>query len=184
MYKLSDIIIIPITPERLLWAKESAKKLDEQNTGSNTQEGGKDKNIKGCLGQWAVHTYLENNKLEHTYSKPFVDKQFGDTFDIKFCEDTWDIKCRGWWYEPTFGNLRLLMTQKEQDKPKKCEFYIFTTVDRDFKNVYILGAKSYSKTWEYLEDLTEAEENIIRFPTAGVVISRSLTPLYQHIWKI
>lgn len=175
--KKSDVIIVPIPDEILKWAERAAVKLDTENFGSNTVDGGKHKNIKGCLGQWAVHKYLEDNRWKHTYSKPYVEKQYGDSFDIKFLDQIWDVKCRDWWNEEYFFNIRLNMTKKERGKPKSCDYYVFCTVDTSYKNVYILGIQTYDKVWKELNPI----DRTMKIPTAGFIRSNILIPLKKHI---
>lgn len=183
-----DVITIPIPDHILKWAKKAAVELDRENDGENTQDGGSDKNVKGNLGQWAVSKYLTDSNLKHTYEKPYVKEQYGDRFDIEFCGDIWDVKCRGWWSEEWWLNNNIFMTlreQKEAMKPdhKKTDYYIFCTVDKEWKNIYILGVKSFVKVWSELKDLTERELKHTVIDTAGTVSVRSLTPIKKHIWR-
>lgn len=183
-----DIITIPIPVKILDWARKVSPLLDNENHGSNTQDGGEYKNIKGCLGQWAVHQYLVDKNWDHRYEEPYVKEQYGDHFDIKFCGDVWDVKCRGWWNEKWCLNNDIFMTKKEQvdsSKPdhKKCDYYVFCTVDKEWENIYILGIKSFVKVWLELQDLTEEELKHTKIDTSGTVSVRSLTPLKKHILR-
>jgi hypothetical protein len=165
------MIKIPIDAETLQWAKETARKLDAQNT-TLTMEGGKEKNIKGCLAQWAVDEYLDDEGWSHTYSLPFVNNQHGDSFDILVGEDVWDVKCRGT-IEDVIKYGTLLMGENERSG-KVCSYYIFCTVDPDFSNVYILGGKNYHNTWDELVPLSEKSQAKMKYKAAGNVKVSSL----------
>ena len=179
-YTLEDIIIVPVPPSELLRARKWAKAIGEENKGERTRDGGDDRDIKGCLAQWAVHKYLEDAGWDHTYSLPYIKDQHRDQFDLLFSDEIWDVKCRGWWKEEYYYNISILMATHEKSEAKPCDYYIFCTTDTSFNNIYILGAKSYDSTWNELQPVDQSK---MRFPTAGELKSRSLTPLRKHILK-
>lgn len=185
-YERSDIITIPVPPDILEVARSTSVLLDKENEGKYTRDGGADKNIKGYLGQWAVHTYLNscNNGRGwyHLYSEPYVKGQHGDKFDILFGgTDKWDVKCREFWTEEYFYNIKMIMSEHERDESKPCDAYIFCTPDLDYKNIYILGGNDYHYVWNNLTDIPEEAKSHLKFPAAGYVISRTLTPIEKLI---
>jgi len=94
-YQLNDIIVIHVPPERFAWARRVAPLLDKENKGRKTNDGGEHKNVKGCLGQWAVNEYLNIRGWDHDYSEPYVEEQYGDKFDIGFCGDIFEKQTAG-----------------------------------------------------------------------------------------
>lgn len=187
-YQLKDIIPIEVPDEVKKEAERVSPLLNSENAGYNTMDGGKFKNIKGYIGQWAVDSYLNscNNGKGwlHTYSEPYIQEQYGDRFDILFLNEfVWDVKCREWWSEDYFYNIKLLMGCHEEKafNDKKCDYYIFTTVSRDFKMAYILGGMEGNKLWNSLSDLTDEDKKHIWYPTKGKIYSRDLTPVAKIV---
>jgi hypothetical protein len=181
-YKLSDIVVIPTTQEIVSEVTKWAKMMGKENFGLRTRDGGSERDIKGCLGQWAVHQYLTVMGWDHEYSPPYVEKQYGDAFDIKFCGDIWDVKCRSWWKEDYFYNIDILMGKHEKTEAKPCDYYIFTTTDREYKNIYILGGKTYYDTWNELKEVID--QSHLPFPAEGSFKSRTLTPIRKLIMRV
>ena len=174
-------IQIPITDEILAFAREKAPLMDAENQGRNTLDGGKDKNVKGIVGQWAVRQYLIQQKWNHTYSEPYVPEQYGDPFDIIVAKtDVWDVKCRGW-FEGIKEYRTILMTKKEEaDKDKKeCDYYMFTTVDYKYRNCYILGGIRSYLLWDKIKKVDPKRKMPI--PTAGYLHTKHLAPIYKVI---
>lgn len=177
----TDIITIPIPQPLLEEVTEWAKKMDQENQGKRTRDGGDFKNIKGCLGQWAVHQYMNAYKWEHTYSPPYVKNQHGDSYDIGFCGETWDVKCREWWDENYFFNIKMKMATHEHTESKPGDTYIFTTIDREYTNVYILGGLPYNTVWNNLTPISDYDQSQMKFPCAGYILSRDLIPIKKLI---
>ena len=185
-YKLSDIPVIDIPKKVLLYAEKVSEHLKKENKGQKTMLGGDFRDIKGTVGQWAVHKYLLNEGWKHTFSKPYVKGQCGDQYDIIFGdEDIWEVKCRSWWKEKYFYNIRLLMGEHEYEnsKTKRCDYYIFTTTNKDYTKAYILGGIGGYELWNDLEDLTGEEEQYMKYPTRGKIYSRQLTPIRNLILR-
>lgn len=55
----SDIKKIPIPKDIFEEFQEKAQKLMIENKGFKTRNGGDQRDIKGSLGQWAVHNFLD-----------------------------------------------------------------------------------------------------------------------------
>lgn len=186
-YKITDIPAIDIPESVLEHARKVAPKLGGENRGQKTMDGGVFKDIKGVLGQWAVHKYLSNSGWLHTYSEPYIEKQYGDQYDILFAGyERWDVKCRDWWKPEYFYNIRLLMGEHEYAKfehEKHCDYYIFTTVAKDYSQAFILGGIGGHDLWNKLTDLSEDEKQYMKYPTKGKIYSRFLTPIRNLILK-
>jgi hypothetical protein len=182
-YKRSDIPTIPIPPSLLSQVKEWAIKMDRENHGRKTRDGGDYKDVKGCLGQWGVHQYLVDNKWSHSYSPPYVKEQYGDQYDIKFCGEIWDVKCREWWNEDYYYNIKIKMGEHEKTEAKPCDSYIFTTTDKEYNNIYILGAIPYHNLWNELQPLDDISNSMMKFPCAGSIPSRNLIPIRDFILR-
>jgi len=186
-YELKDIPVIDIPNPVIEYAKEVATLLDKENQGKKTMDGGKNKNIKGTIAQWAVHKYLEDNGWYHEYSKPYTKEQHGDKYDILFAgEEVWDVKCRDWWNEEYFYNHRILMGEHEFDSfcEKPCDYYIFTTLEKDLSKAYILGGLVGYDLWDKLQELKESEKTHMKYPTKGKTYSRYLTPIRDLILRV
>jgi hypothetical protein len=178
--ELTDIIKAPISKETLNTAKEWAIKLDKENQGKNTKDGGVDKNIKGCLGQMGVHAVLKKWRWPHEYSAPYQKELYGDDYDIKVGDEIWDVKCRGWWKEEFFYNISVIFSVHEEKN--KCDHYIITTTDEEFENLYILGAISYNELWSSLSPVPKSWK--MKFPAAGIVKSHQLTPFKKFVFRV
>lgn len=174
-----DFIVMPISNDELEQARKDAVKLDSENDGRKTMDGGKDKDVKGCLGQLKVHQWLDRVGIPHLYSPPYQERLFGDSFDIKIYDEIYDVKCRGWWYEKAPNYMTFYFG--EHEKKFNPDYYIMTTVDRDWKNIYIAGALSHSELWKNCVKLTEEEAKHTRFPTAGKVKVNVFKPLLNVI---
>lgn len=185
-YNLIDIPEIYIPDKVLEYARKIAFLLERENKGQKTRYGTDQRDIKGFIGQWAVHRYLKDEGWDHEFSKPYVEKQYGDSFDIKFGDELWEVKTRDWWKEDYFFNIRILMGEHEKltfDHKKKCDYYIFVTTTRDYKKAYILGGISGYGLWNSLQNLTESEGKYIKYPTEGKIYSRQLAPIRKVILK-
>ena len=180
-YQLKDIIVIPTTPEIVEKYRIAATNMGKENKGGKTRDGGDYKDLKGCLAQWAVHEYLNDCGWEHEYREPYVEKQYGDEFDIKFCDEIWDVKGRSWWDEKWFFNIDILMGVHEKTEAKSADWYIFCTVDKEYKNVYILGGKTSYDTWNELQEVKD--QSHLPFPAEGSFKSRTLTPIRKLILR-
>lgn len=178
--ELKDIKKVPIPEELLEKATAWAKALDRENAGEKTLEGGVEKNIKGCIGQWAVHALLDSWNWPHKYSEPYQKDLHGDDFDIKVAGEVWDVKCRNKWNEEYFYNIEALFT--EQEKEKECDYYIVCTPDEGMKNVYILGAISYQDLWDNLKPAAEGRS--YRFEPAGRIFSHNLSPFHKFVFRV
>ena len=185
-YKITDIPEIIIPQKVIDYARKISPLLDKENRGQHTMDGGEFKNVKGTIGQWAVHRYLLDHNWKHDYAQPYVKEQYGDQYDIVFgTGDIWEVKTRDWWKPDYFYNIRLLMGTHEKDsfETKKCDHYIFVTVTKEYDKAYILGGIDGCKLWETLHDLEDDEKPHMRYPTEGKIYSRELTPILRVILR-
>lgn len=186
-YSLIDIPEIIIPNKVIEYARKVSPLLDRENRGQKTMDGGEFKNIKGTIGQWAVHKYLKDKGWEHTYAKPYVKEQYGDQYDIVFgTGDVWEVKTRDWWKPDYFYNIRLLMGTHEKVafETKKPDYYIFVTLTKDYTKAYILGGILGYDLWNTLQDLTEEEQEYMKYPTEGKIYSRQLIPILKVILRV
>jgi len=177
----NNYIAIPIPPDILEWAIKIAQLLDEENEGSNTMDGGKEKNVKGSLGQWAIAQWLSANNWLHDYSQPYIPKQYGDPYDL-FVNgiDIWDVKCRDWLDTiDKYGSI--LMGENEQKSTKKCDYYMFCTPDREYKNIYIIGGITKSGLWNNIIEISEKVQERLLYRAAGKIWVSRLKPIHHII---
>lgn len=175
-----DVKVMRITSEMLYKAREDAKNLDYENAGRNTREGGALKNVKGSLAQQAVYLYLSNLpvfRYQIEYSDPYQEHLYGDEWDLRIFEETYDVKCRGCWNEKYWYNLNFLMGEHEQKK--RVDNYIFATVDDDLEYVYIIGGISYDNLWKNIQPLKEGAN--LKFSSAGSIHIKHMKPLVPLI---
>ena len=156
-------------------AKYDAENLAFENYGRNTRLGSSDRDIKGSLGQQAVHVLLSNMNVPHRYSKPYEPKQYGDLGDFNIFGQTYDCKCRG-----TFSGLRYFsFLMGEHERNNKTDNYIITSVDSGMDNVFVLGAISKADLFSKLKEV-DAD---LKFPSAGKFMGRDLVPLTKFIFR-
>lgn len=174
-----DIVQVTVTPYMMRGARRDAKNL-ARNIGAKTKDGGDLRDVKGSLGQQAVHIKLEDWNLRHKYSDPFDKDSCGDDFDIKYGNEIWDVKTRGWWNDKYFFNIKLYMGEHEEER--KPDFYVFATNDYGMDYVYILGVIGSGKLWKSLKT---PEKNVkFRFPSAGYIYSRELEPFRDFAMRV
>jgi hypothetical protein len=181
---LKKIIIVPIPQEIRIKARKAANAIEEARKDSKkTRDGGDDKDYKGILGQWGVQTAIEDMGFRPEVDDPFKVKKGGDDFDIKFGDEIWDVKCRWWWNNEWCFNESIIMAEHEATEAKSCDYYVFCTPDKGYKNIYILGAYDYYHTWEELDEINEKVLAKLPFPAAGWLHVKKLTPFKEFVLR-
>lgn len=182
-FTVDDVPSIKITGEMILQAEEDAVQLEKENYGKNTRVGSKDRDVKGSLGQQAVHIYLSQANIPHKYSKPYEPKQYGDYGDFVIYEEIYDAKCRGFVnldYGKSLKNFSALIG--EHEKENKTDHYIFTTIDNREEYIYILGAISKKDLFKNLSPVPDYVK--LKFQSAGKLYATKLKPLLPYINRV
>lgn len=172
-----------------------------------TLDGGMDFSYRGVIVQEMFHWWLDavHNKYPHEYLKPYHKtgkpkdaKGNLIPWDLKIADETFDTKCRGFWWEESPQNMELKFTQTEYDdrEENRVDYYLIGVTDggegkydrQNVNNVYLLGGLGYNEFWNKMKPKREfkanGEKREYKIPTYGYISARDLDDFKKVVFRV
>jgi len=173
-----DIITIELTPEMVAEARRVHQERLIHKQSDKTRLAISNHGVYGELGHMAVEVALENLEVPFESTRT-IRYHGGDPYDIKYENDTIDVKATHGIIDKWFYNKEFLVFQAQLDDPKieLVSHFCFVLVNPDLTEAYIFGIIDVP---DFLKNSYPVQ---LKWPNQAIK-SRFLKPFRKYIYRV